>query len=158
MSNIVERSTWHTGKRHLKSGKAYDPGHNGNEKGRALQEHIDQSKFNKNIYYYLDLETGKMKRENGGHGGVDFKKIEREFAKKNFKEGLDNINERYRKSGHSEDVKTLTQYLNSKPPMEIISELGGVGSQIPLKERGEILVDATTKVMRIAQKTWPDNL
>lgn len=158
MKNITSRCTWHAGKIHKKTKKAYEAGHDGNEYGRAQQDHIDIEKFKENIYWYYDVDEGKVLMVRGGNGGVDFKKTEREFAKKQFKEGLDCVNERYKKSGHPEDVKTLNQHMKSKPPMEIMSELGNVDCEIDLATRGKILREATVKAMAFAQSTWGKNM
>lgn len=157
MKSYKERATFHAGKR-TKSGEVYSPNHNTVEKGRERQKHINAENFSKNEYIFFDTTEKKFIRVKGGHGGVNVMKHERAFAKEMFQESLDRLNERYAKDGHKEDMKTLIQYIKSKPPMEIITELGNVDSEMDLDLRGEIVKEATMNLFFKAEKTWPDNL
>ena len=110
----------------------YSVNHNSLEKGRERQKHINPEKFHENVYHYYCVKSGEMIEVKGGSGGVDLKKHEKEYYKEMFQEGLKNQNERYKKDRHNENCKTLTQFMKSKPPMEIMTEIGNVKSKLPL--------------------------
>ena len=110
--------------------------HQGRLKGKSKAQHNDRSfdtKKNDSIVnpdyaqynqYYVTSEDGKFIPVTSGNN--EFAKAEREFYRKNFKEGQDAKNKRNKEQGHKERCRTIEQVRkNAKTaPMELILQVG----------------------------------
>lgn len=114
--------------RATKGGAVYNANHNTLESIRRDQPHIDAQKFELNRYFKFteDGRSFKVKTIQGGQGGFDSRKHEKDVYEKRYKDGLEARNERYRKEGHPERCQTITRlYSNPKTaPLETLFQIG----------------------------------
>lgn len=112
------RITMHNGR----SGKngVYSAKHNDRNFDITKEDHIDQEKTNLNWYWQRDK------------GASSFEENERRFYEHHFKASLEAKNERYKKQGHSERIRTMDEYRASEQacPEETILQIGKMGDDI----------------------------
>lgn len=108
------RTTSHSGRFNRQTGEVFSANHNDRNFDLNNTEHInaDLTQFNK--YYTCYPED------------MSFQELERKYYTENFKEALKAKNERYKASGHAEDVKSIDDLLKSRRtcPEEVIYQIG----------------------------------
>lgn len=108
------RTTSHSGRFNRQTGEVFSANHNDRNFDLNNTEHInaDLTQFNK--YYTCYPED------------MSFQELERKYYTENFKEALKAKNERYKASGHAEDVKSIDGLLKSRRtcPEEVIYQIG----------------------------------
>lgn len=106
-------------------GKSFNANHNTLECTREMQSHIDQTRFQENVYFRFTPEK-KTERIPGGSGGFDSTKHEKKVYQQLFGKGLDARNERYIKNRNKDrcrEIKDLYQDPKTAP-METIFQVG----------------------------------
>lgn len=129
------RGTTHNG-RAGKNG-VYSPKHNDRNFESEHADHIDRSQSNNNWYWHM------YSKENPD---MTFEDVERKFYEEHFKDNLTVKNERYRKAGHKERMKTMDEYRSGKRtcPEEIILQVGKVGETIDPNLLKKICIEHVT--------------
>lgn len=110
----------------LRSGRAgkrgvYNANHNTKEATRAQEDHIDHERTKKNVCVAFDVNGQVIKR-----GSFDAREHELQIYKEMYGEGLEAKNERYRKKGAHNRIRTIEEvYKSAKTaPQEIILQIG----------------------------------
>lgn len=118
------RATTHNGR----SGKngIYSPKHNDRNFNLDNAEHIVQDKSCNNVYWHRYQSEGLE---------MTFEDVEKKFYQDNFTDSLNAKNERYKKSGHKERMKTVDEYRQNKLscPEETILQIGNKDNTIDPK-------------------------
>lgn len=135
------RTTSHSGRFNRQTGEVFSANHNDRNFDLDNAEHInaDLTQFNK---YYTCYP-----------GDMSFQEIERKYYTENFKEALEAKNERYKASGHAEDVKSIDDLLKSRRtcPEEVIYQVGTQKQTI----KPELLDEICRKQLTWEQKQFP---
>lgn len=118
------RATTHNG-RFGKNG-VYSPKHNDRNFNLNNAEHIVQDKSCNNVYWHRYQSEGLK---------MTFEDVEKKFYQDNFMDSLNAKNERYKKSGHKERMKTIDEYRQNKLscPEETILQIGNKDNTIDPK-------------------------
>ena len=153
-----DKASVHNGRANSK-GVAYNPNHNTLEQSRVNQPHIDQERIHLNQYLQY-MGDGTAIGHRGGGGGYDSRKHELERYRQLYGTGLEARNHRYRASGHSERVKTMSQvYRDPKTaPMETIFQLGNKRSETDEQTRTQVMVGAWGDVLQHLHQQYGANL
>lgn len=135
------RTTSHSGRFNRQTGEVFSANHNDRNFDLDNAEHInaDLTQFNK---YYTCYP-----------GDMSFQELERKYYTENFKEALEAKNERYKASGHAEDVKSIDDLLKSRRtcPEEVIYQVGTQKQTI----KPELLDEICRKQLTWEQKQFP---
>ena len=158
MKRKPDKASVHNGRANAK-GVAYNPNHNTLEQSRVNQPHIDQERIHLNQYLQY-MGDGTAIGHRGGGGGYDSRKHELERYRQLYGTGLEARNHRYRASGHSERVKTMSQvYRDPKTaPMETIFQLGNKRSETDEQTRTQVMVGAWGDVLQHLHQQYGANL
>lgn len=136
---MARRVTAHNGRK-SKNG-VYNPNHN-DRNFTTESDHIDREKSSQNFYWmcYKDCST--------------FEECEAKFYEKNFKNGLQKINEKHIKARNTKRVKTMDDYRQSPRtcPEEILYYIGNRKEPIERKLFDEIL----EKQVNWERETFPN--
>lgn len=113
--NNTTRGTMHNGK-YGKNG-VYTPEHNDRRFALENSPNIDPERTKDNIYVHCYMNLNR---------NMSFEDVEKKFYLEQFGEHLKNQNERHKKSGHRERIKTIEEYRKGKKtcPEETIIQLG----------------------------------
>lgn len=126
------RVTTHNGR----AGKhgTYSPKHNDRKFDPKNAEHINHEKSSDNIYWHCYHKK---------HPQMSFEDAEKRIYSKYFTDSLNSQNERHRKNGHKERMKTMDEYRTAKQtcPEETIMQIGNVDETIDYKLLKEIMLE-----------------
>lgn len=135
------RTTSHSGRFNRQTGEVFSANHNDRNFDLDNAEHInaDLTQFNK---YYTCYP-----------GDMSFQEIEKKYYTENFKEALEAKNERYKASGHAEDVKGIDDLLKSRRtcPEEVIYQIGKQEQTV----KPELLDEICWKQLAWEQEQFP---
>lgn len=124
------RVTTHNGR----AGKhgTYSPKHNDRKFDPKNAEHINSEKSSNNYYWHC---------YNKKHSQISFEDAEKKFYSRYFTDSLNAQNERHRKNGHKERMKTMDEYRTAKQtcPEETIMQIGNVDETVDYKLLDRIL-------------------
>lgn len=136
------RTTSHSGRFNRQTGEVFSANHNDRNFDLDNAEHInaDLTQFNK--YYTCYPED------------MSFQELEKKYYTENFKEALEAKNERYKASGHAEDVKGIDDLLKSRRtcPEEVIYQVGTQKQTI----KPELLDEICRKQLTWEQEQFPN--
>lgn len=154
----LDKASVHSGRANSK-GVAYNANHNTMDDARSKQPHIDHERTRLNKYMQY-MDGGQVNFFQGGNGGFNAKKHERERYEELYKKGLDARNSRYTNSGHKERCKTMAQFYKDPKtaPIETIFQVGKQGSEIAEKKRTQVLVAAWQEVFCHLSQKYSNNL
>lgn len=115
IENNTTRGTMHNGK-YGKDG-VFSPEHNDRRFALENSPNIDPERTKDNIYVHCFMNVDR---------NMSFEDAEKKFYLEYLSEHLKNQNERHKKSGHKERIKTIEEYRRSKKtcPEETIIQLG----------------------------------
>lgn len=137
------RVTTHNGR----SGKngVYCTKHNDRNFNIENAPHINPEKISENFYWHCYQENCP---------DMTFDEAEKKFYEENFKQALDAQNDRYKKSGHKERMKTIEDYRKSKLtcPEETILQIGKMGDTVDK----DLLIKICDDYLEWEYKTFPN--
>ncbi len=147
-TNTTDKASVKNG-RARSGGEAYNANHNTLEATRQNQAHIATDRIHLNQYVQYNAD-GTEKVIKGGKGGFNAKAHERKLYEHFYGEGLEAKNERYTKTGHGEDKRTMQDlYTNPKTaPLETILQVGSTDSVIAKEVRADVLAKAWEKTVK----------
>lgn len=138
--NEKMRITSHSGRFNRQTGEVFPAGHNDRNFDLENAEHINAelTRFNR---YYSDEPQ------------MSFKELERKYYAEHFQEALEAKNERYKASGHAEDVKGIDDLLKSRRtcPEEVIYQVGTQKQTV----KPELLDEICRKQLKWEQEQFP---
>lgn len=120
--------------------------HNDRDFDVAKAEHIDQEKSRENVYWHLFQEK---------KSDMSFEDAELQFYREHFGKALQEQNERYKRNGHPERIKTIDEiYRNPRScPEECIFQVGSLeDGTIDL----DILLDIYKEYKEEREKDFPN--
>lgn len=95
--------------------------HNDRTKMSSTENVIDQARANENLIYVMDKE-GKPHRIKQGVGKM--REAELKLYEDCYRASLERKNEHYRQKGNKKQIKTIEEAYSSKPPKEMILQIG----------------------------------
>ena len=126
------RVTTHNGR----AGKhgTYSPKHNDRKFDPKNAEHINSEKSSNNFYWHCYKKK---------HPQMSFEDAEKKFYSYYFNDSLNAQNERYRKNGHKERMKTMDEYRTAKQtcPEETIFQIGNTDETVDYKLLNKVLIE-----------------
>ena len=135
------RATRHSGR--VGKDGTYSAKHNDRNFDVENAKHIDEERSSQNMYSNYTLNNN-----------ISFEEAEKKFYKDNFEKLIEKRNERYRKSGHKERIKTVEDYRKNPKtcPEEIIYQIGNQNDNIDSKE----LINVFNQFSKWHDKTYPN--
>lgn len=119
-----KRLTTHSGR--VGKNGVFNPKHNDRNFDLENSFHINSDKTNENMYINFVTNKSYTHEEKMKKNIQTFEEMEAQFYEENFSKALDKKNERYKKNGHKERIKTMKETREDKSycPEETIFQFG----------------------------------